>query len=200
METTKKILSESLKINQGIRVIVKDIITLFKTEEEGEFYLPEDINDDFLTYEFKNYNISIVLNMSPNEEIDDYKVDADFYHEEDLIIVYINYNPEEKNKILYNLIGELNEVLRHELQHANQKFHNTHKLGGEEVEDPFKYYTQDHEIDAQVRGFNRLSKLIKKPFNDVVKEWFQRNKDIHNLSQDEIDKVIKILINYRSNL
>ena len=35
--------------------------------------------------------------------------------------------------------------------------------------DPIKYYTQPHELDAQVYGFKRLSKLRNKPFEQVVR-------------------------------
>ena len=63
-----------------------------------------------------------------------------------------------------------------------------------EEEDPFKYYTQPHEIDAQVFGFKRLSKIAKKPYELVVKNWFNKHRDIHRLNDREMIEVINILL------
>jgi hypothetical protein len=196
MEITKNFLFESLKINEGVRTIVRDIVKVFKTEDEGEFYLPEDISDVDSVYSFKNYVLTVELKINSTYDVDNYKVDANYYMDDDLIEIIIDYNPNVKKRILYELIGDLNEVVRHELQHANQYYHKTHDLGGDEVEDPFEYYTQPHEIDAQVRGFKRLSKLTKQPFEVVVKNWFKKNKDIHKLSEDRVNDIIKILMDY----
>ena len=41
MTISKKILLESYNYDSMIRQIVKDIVTIYKREEDGEFYLPE---------------------------------------------------------------------------------------------------------------------------------------------------------------
>ena len=53
----KKVILESAKLRQEIRTIVKDIIQLFKNENEGEFYLPNDLRDDEFEYNFPKFNL-----------------------------------------------------------------------------------------------------------------------------------------------
>ena len=67
-------------------------------------------------------------------------------------------------------------------------------LNVKEKTNPFKYYTQPHEVDAQIFGFNRLAKLSKRPFETIVRNWFDKNKDIHKLNKNETQKVINIIL------
>lgn len=53
--------------------------------------------------------------------------------------------------------------------------------------DPVICYTQPKELDAQIYGFKRLSKLTKTPLMDVIRNWFETHRDIHQLD----DKGIK---------
>ena len=47
METIKKsILLEDNKQRNEIRTIVRDIVQVFKDNDDGEFYLPEDLDDE----------------------------------------------------------------------------------------------------------------------------------------------------------
>ncbi len=55
--------------------------------------------------------------------------------------------------------------------------------------------TQPHEIKAQRVGFRRVAKLRKLPYKDVVRDWYESHKDIHGLTDDEIKKVVKIILN-----
>jgi hypothetical protein len=165
----KKVILESAKLRQEIRTIVKDIIQLFKNENEGEFYLPNDLRDDEFEYNFPKFNLEIELTIRPTEDVDDF---------------------------LYNLIGELNELIAHELRHIYQKTYGTYNIDVQEPEEPFEYYTQDHEIDAQVAGFKRMSQITRKPFEEVVRSWFEKNKDTHQLNDSEKEKVIQMILNH----
>ena len=49
------LLLEDNRRREVIRAIVKDIISVFKQEEDGEFYLPNYINDDKDFYNFTNF-------------------------------------------------------------------------------------------------------------------------------------------------
>jgi hypothetical protein len=88
----------------------------------------------------------------------------------------------------------LNDIVAHELEHGFQYIMEgkTYKTP---PSDSFGYYTQLHEVQAQRVGFRRVAKLRKLPFNDVVKDWFEDHKDIHGLNENEVDKVIQIIIN-----
>jgi hypothetical protein len=88
-------------------------------------------------------------------------------------------------------------VIGHEIRHIDQKYRNLFDINVPEEKDPYKYYVQPHEIDAQVFGFKRLSKLTKRPFEVVVKEWFDTHEDVHKLSVDEVNDVISKLLNYK---
>lgn len=190
----KSFILEGAKMRQEIREVVRDIIQIFKNEEEGEFYLPEEVNDEESYYNFKRFNLGVELIIQQSDDVDDFLLNADLYREEGIIAILIVYNPENKNRILYDLVGELNELVGHELRHIYQQKYNTFDIDVEEPEEPFEYYTQPHEIDAQIAGFKRMSQITKKPFEEVVRNWFEKNKDIHRLGDNQKEEVIKMIL------
>jgi hypothetical protein len=190
----KKIILEGAELRQEIRTIVRDIINIFKNEDEGGFYLPNDLRDDEFKYDFPKFDLELELTLQPSENVDDFLLNAVYYRNEGIISIVIVYNPKDKKTILYNLIGELNELVSHELRHIYQKTYGTHNIDVDEPEDPYEYYTQPHEIDAQVAGFKRMSQITKKPFEDVVRGWFEKNKDIHQMGDDEKENVIELIL------
>ena len=192
------LLLENKKRRNVIRTLVRDIITVFKGEDEGEYYLPNYLdNEDFYNFLDFNHDLTIELNLVEDESLDSFKLDAWLWGNEDVIEVVITYNPNIKNNITFKLIGELNEVIGHEIRHIDQKYRNLFDINVPEEKDPYKYYTQPHEIDAQVFGFKRLSKLTKRPFEVVVKEWFDTHEDVHKLNADEVDDVISKILKYK---
>lgn len=193
----KILLTESNQMRSLIRTIIRDLIVVFKSEDEGEFYLPEYFEDrDEMIYDIKKFNIPIIIELSLNYG-DTLEVDGEYYRNEDIIRIYVTYDPENKKESLYDLIGELNELLAHELTHIVQKYSNTYNLNVVEPEKPLDYYTQEHELEAQVKGFRRLSKLTKRPFELVVRRWFDTHKNLHNLTDDEVNIVIDKILNFR---
>ena len=194
----KTILTEDNRMRNVIRFIVRDIIKVFKENNFGEFHLPEYFEDrDEMVYKFTHFSEPFSVELIMEEGDDGYDLDANFYRDENVIEIKIIYNPDEKNSIMYELIGELNEIVAHELRHNYQRHTGSHNLDVEEPESPYEYYTQPHELDAQVFGFKRLSKLINKPFDYVVRNWFDTHKNIHRLSEDESEKVIEQILNYK---
>ena len=192
----KGLILEGAGLRQEIRTIVRDIIEVFKNEEEGEFYLPYEIDESRTKYEFPKFELEVELIIEESEYVDDFSLNADFYRDEYIVVITIVYNPINKNKILYNLIGELNELVSHELRHLYQKTYGTYDIDVEEPGKPFDYYTQPHELDAQVAGFKRMSKITKKPFEEVVRNWFEKNGDLHHLNDVEKEKVIDLILNF----
>ena len=192
------LLLENKKRRNVIRTLVRDIITVFKSEDEGEYYLPNYLdNEDFYNFLDFNHDLTIELNLVEDESLDSFKLDAWLWGNEDVIEVVITYNPNIKNNITFKLIGELNEVIGHEIRHIDQKYRNLFDINVPEEKDPYKYYVQPHEIDAQVFGFKRLSKLTKRPFEVVVKEWFDTHEDVQKLNADEVDDVISKILKYK---
>jgi len=197
---TKKItLLEKARKDSNIREIVRDIITIFKKEDEGEFYLPEEFNEDIPYYELPSSVIAVELIIEPSNDVDDFLTNANFYRDEDIIVVKIVYNSNKKNKILYNLIGELNEIIAHELRHQYQRdtglFNLDNTISNEE-EDGFIHYSKPEEIDAQVDGFKRMRDITKRPFEELVRNWFRTHKDIHQMNTEDQSKIIKMIMDY----
>lgn len=182
-----------------IRQIIKDIITIYKSETEGEFYLPDEVDDTKDFYIFSDtgakVKVELIIQENPNQET--FKLDASYYRRENIIEVIIDYNPEKKEKLIYDLIGQLNELIAHEIRHVDQKHKGTYNLEIDEPEDPYEYYTQPHELDAQYFGFKRMSKMTKKPMEVLVRQWFENNYDLHQLEDQQKEDVINKILNFR---
>jgi hypothetical protein len=182
-----------------IKTLVKDIIKIYKEESDGEFYLPKPTNDeenDF--YEFPGIDsLVVILTLQPDKNLETFKVNGEFLNEDGVIQILIVYNPKNKTKITYDLIGELNEVVAHEIRHIDQQEKGTFDLSGSEDEDSYKYYTQPHELDALNFGFKRMSHITKKPIEVLVQNWFDKNEDIHRLNPEQKKDLIKKILNYK---
>jgi len=179
--------------NVAVRTTVKDILKVIKSNEEGVVYLPGDIGDE---YSFTNlpFKYSVELTLKINDELDGFKMDGSFIPDEDVIEIIVEYNPNTLKRNFYNIIGELNDIVSHELEHGFQYFRGEH-IYQDPPSESFDYYTQPHEIKAQRVGFRRVAKLRRLPFNDVVRNWYEDHKDIHGLTDDEMEEVIKIILN-----
>ena len=197
---------EPMKLNENlivegrydsiVRELVRDIVSFYKYQREGEFLLPEDLKGEkFNSYKFPGINNEFVieLNLEIDDDVENIDIDAAYYREEDVIEITIISNPEMGYKNLELLIGELNETLRHELEHIYQ-YQKGYKFPKKEPTSPIKYYLQPHELEAQRAGFKRIAKLQKKPLIDVITNWFNKNKKRHRLSDKEVEKVIKKIL------
>ena len=198
-EVEPKKMNESLiteaRYDNVVRTLVKDIISLYKFQREGEFSLPEDIKgEDDMTYnfpEFKN-EFSIELNLATDDDVDTVEIDAAYYRDEDVIEVTIISNPEVGLHNIQELIGELNETIRHELEHVSQ-----HQKGYDfpkEPKNPLKYYTQQHELEAQLAGFKRRARKENRDLEEVIRGWFRRNEKKHRLKPKQVEILIKKLL------
>lgn len=197
---TKNILLESYKYDSLIRQIVKDIVTIYKNEGEGEYYLPEDVGNEDGEYFLKDISVAVELILEESNKIDGYVMNADYYSDDDVVIVKIIYNPETKLKVLYNMIGELNEILAHELRHNFQKNTGMYSFRKQsEAKDGYTHYTKPKELDAQYYGFKRMSKITRRPFEELVVDWFNSHKDIHQMNDKEVKKVIEKILNFKPN-
>jgi hypothetical protein len=189
-----EVVTEQKKTRQTTRTVVKDIINLIKSDDTGVFYLPED---DY--YFFDNFPVefSVEVEINKSSHIKDFGINANFIPDEEVIEVLIIYNPLTLKQNLYNIVGELNEIITHELEHSLQNYKGDFDDDEfESTEDSLNYYLQPHEITAQVKGFRRISNLRKLPFQTVVRDWFDTHTDIHKLNDDEKEEVIDVLLDY----
>lgn len=183
------------KLDGIVRQIVRDIITLYKNKKIGEYGLPEDLRPEELTYDFSSIPdpISIFLDLSQDDDIETFDLDADYYRDDDLIHVTILYNPEKHQQLTYELIGELNEVIMHELEHIKQ-YERGFEFPKKEPKKPEKYYTQQHELEALRKGFKRGSKVRKMDYETLVRNWFVKYKNKHNLNPKQIEFVVSKIL------
>ena len=167
----------------AVRTTVKDILNVIKNNEPGEFYLPGEDGEE---YSFTNlpFTYSVELYVEIDNNLDGYSVGGNFSSEDDVIEIVIKFNPKTLRKNIYNIIGELNDIVAHELEHGFQ-YMTEGKVYQEPPSDSLGYYTQPDEIKAQRVGLRRLAKLRKLPFNGVVSEWFDTHRDIHGLTENE---------------
>ena len=197
---TKKIILEQNNMRALVRVAVRDIIKIYKTHDEGEFYLPEEFDEE-MEYVFPIGSFSVELKLEQSDEINDFKINGGYYRKEFVVSIDITYNPKVKDKIMYDLIGELYEVVAHELRHLGQVSQGLFDLkDDDDSETGYEYYSQPHEVDAQVFGFRRMSKVTKKPFDELVKRWFETHGDVHKMNDEDTQKVIKLIHDRNSKI
>jgi hypothetical protein len=193
-----KKMNESLivegQLDKTTRKLVQDIIAFFKYQREGEFGLPEDTSNEEMVYELPGFNnFSIFLDLQLSDDVDTVDVDGDLYYDDDLLYITIISNPNTGYNILDELTNELNEVIRHELEHIRQH-EQGYKFPNKEPKSPEKYYTQPHELEAQRAGFRKRAKSEKADFETLVRDWFKKNPHKHNLKPEQQEKVIQQII------
>jgi hypothetical protein len=186
------IVDETENINEGkinrsvIRDVIRDIINVVKKDLHATkvFKLGKYGEDE---------NAFIVLvrqNLSDDNDLL-LPLDVTGYWDDDKNTVEVEIDIDENagNEVLYNLIGELNDVVSHELEHKKQ-YLDDYDFPDKEYKQPLRYYTQPHEIEAQLAGFKRLAKLQKRTLDDVMMDFFQKRKKKYNLSNTTIKKII----------
>lgn len=195
----KRLILEQQNMRAPVRAVVKDIVTIYKNNDEGEFYLPEELGEE-MEYIFPVGSFSVELEINQSEDVEDFKIDGGFFRDENIVTIKIDYNPKVKDKIIYNLIGELNEVVAHELRHFGQQKQGIFDLESDDASKGYEYYSQPHEVDAQVFGFRRMSKITKKPFDVLVDKWFDTHRDIHQMDDEDIERVKELIYDRNSKI
>jgi hypothetical protein len=195
---TPKYMSESLimegKYDGIVRQLVKNVLSIVKFQKEGNFNLPEDISGE-MTYNFPQLDstFTIDLNLEVSNNIETVDVDGAYYPDDDTIEISIITNSNLNREILEELHFELNELIRHELEHVIQ-FERGDNIPEKEPKQPIKYYSQPHELQAQIAGFKRRARKERKPLEDVIRSWFVKNKLKHRLSPKNIEVVINRIL------
>jgi hypothetical protein len=175
------------------RTVVRDITFKVKNKKRGFFYLPT--NGDLYNFNNLPFGFSVELTLRTDMTLDGFNLNGYYVPDEDVIEILIIFNPQKIESKLYDLIGELNELVRHEIEHGIQSVKGTLPKNKKEPEKPFKYYNQIHEVTAQYKGFKRLSKLTKKPIKVIAENWFKKNTDIHGLTNKEVNIIIENILN-----
>jgi len=205
-----KLLLEGIIVERNVtdapvREIVRTLTFLIKDKKLGTTNLPEEItNGEEFEYDFKNippfsieFNLDMNVNLKDDYIISSYTVDDGY-----TIIIDLIINPKSFPQSLYDIIADLNDNVAHEIEHIYQEDWKR----PEEERDPYigrederpegkEYYMQPHEIPAELRGFKRVNKLRNEPIEKTIKDWFNRNRSVHNLEDLDIEELTDYLTN-----
>lgn len=199
------VLVESSVTDAPVREIVRTLTNIIKTRETRTYYLPEELSDngDTFEYDFKNipeFSIEFNYNLDPMLE-DEYMIDGKTVDDGYTIEVNLIINPNFLPGVMYDVIADLNDIVTHEIEHIYQADWKRPKYERDPYEDREDerptgkdYYKQPHEVPAELAGFRRVNKLRKKePIEKTIRDWFNRNRSVHNLSDEDIDELTEFL-------
>jgi hypothetical protein len=182
------------KYDRIVRQIVNDILSVFKTKKVGGFSLPEDLRETDLYYDYPQFKkeFGVFVNFEQSDDVETFEVDGDLYYDDDTIEILVITNPNSGNEILNDLVNELNEVVRHEIEHIIQ--YDGGMKRKKEPTDSEKYYMQQHELDAQKAGFKRRARREKNDMETLVRNWFKKYPHKHTLNPEQQERVIQKIL------
>jgi hypothetical protein len=131
--------------------------------------------------------------MSISDDVDTVDVDGEYYRDEDTLDIRVKTNPNLNSDGIQELNLELNELVAHELEHLIQRDRG-YKFPTKEPKFPLKYYTQQHELEAQIAGFKRRAQKEGTSLESVVINWFKRNQIKHRLTPKEMEIVVNQIL------
>jgi hypothetical protein len=120
----------------------------------------------------------------------------------DTLQIKIKYNPDKFPEAYTELIPEIKDTIRHELEHIAQfNFSKTVNPNSQKLSQYtwFQYFTFDYEIPAFVQGLYKRAKTKRISFTDAVNEFLINYLDV--LTDEEEIKVKQTWMDYaRKNL
>lgn len=203
----ESILNEKSLTDNPVRTVVKDLVNIIKLQKPGVYELPDFVQKNQIEYDFPKLPLFSVVFDLDFQDIDvPYILDAGHYGEmegddeegyyfEDEIEIALVINPEDFPQSLYDIIADLNDSVRHELEHAFQKNYMRGKDFSTDDTPPTdkEYYKQEKEVPAEIAGFRRIVKLRKEPVEKVIRDWFYRHKSTHGLPDEDIEELVVFL-------
>jgi hypothetical protein len=192
-------LTESKVKRNVIRNVIRDITNIVKIGEEDEYNLPYDINGEDEYYFDGLPPFNILLETVKSDKIrgnKPYQIDADYVIGQNEINVLLIYKENELSKSLYNMIGDLNDYISHELQHLKQEDEGTIDDNNEFKGTNKDYFLQRDEIEAQYRGFKNKSKITNQPITKVIDDWFKENSERFDLTDEDVEEIKTEILKY----
>jgi len=194
-EKNNDMIQEQKVSRKFLRDIVRDII--FKIKKD--FRKPKTYKYESIDPGFGNpFDMEIVMNKGKDFDetfLKPYDLEAFWDDDTDTLEMFLNIDPKTNQSFLYNLIGEINDVISHELTHKRQ-YERGDKISKRRITRPETYYTQPHEVEAQMVGFKRKAKLMRKPLEDVIRDYFNKRRTKYKLTDRIIDRIVKKLMDH----
>ena len=184
-----------------VTMVSRMIINLLK-DTLGEKV--EETFEDAGEIDGEPYNVEVYFHPTDFDTLGPLPFIINAAGDEDAIAIQINYRPELfepkalKNTNVYNeLIPELKDAIRHELEHTSQgRFNKGVRPDGIDQDDLplFDYLTLDYEIPAFVQGIYKNAKTKKIKFSQALQNFLDERMD--ELTPDEEAKIKKIYTDY----
>lgn len=179
-------------IDLTTRRIVRDIIKIVRSGEEGNWELPSDLSGD--DYYDKDIIVFFDWNTNWKEEGQKYFLDGDYDDETESIQVILFINKDYYPELLYDLIADLNDIIAHEYEHHYQSLglRDKKEVSNTPIEKQpkdYTYYLQSHEIPAVLRGLKRVMKLRKIGLEKALDDWYGRTFQAGEISKEDFEKL-----------
>jgi hypothetical protein len=192
---TNEMIHEQKVSRKFLRNIVRDIIFNIKKD----YRKPKTYKYDRVDAGFGNpFDMEIIMNKGKDFDgkfLKPYDIEAFWDDDTDTLEVFLNIDPKTDQSFLYDLVGEFNDVISHELTHKRQ-YERGDKISKRRITRPETYYTQPHEVEAQMVGFKRKAKLMRKPLEDIIRDYFNKRRTKYNLNDKIIDRIVKKLMEH----
>ena len=192
-EKNNNMIQEQKVSRKFLRDIIRDII--FKIKED--YKKPKTYKFNRINPGFGNpFDMEIVMNKGKdydNTFLKPYDMEGFWDDDTDTLELFLNIDPKADQSFLYNLIGDLNDFISHELTHKRQ-YERGDMIPKRNITRPETYYTQPHEIEAQMIGFKRKSKLTNQPLENVVRDYFNKRRAKYKLTDKIIDRIVNRLM------
>jgi len=184
-------------------IISRFVVDMFKDEfgknyednfeEIGKLRRSDKKEDTAVSYDLELYFYPTAFDkLGPNPFIVNAGAD------DESMFIQINYQPDMFPKAYNDLIAEIKDSVRHELEHIGQ-FHFDKGVKGDLEKDEkdlptFEYLTLDYEIPAHVMGIYKNAKTRKVSFTQALQDFIDSKAE--ELSNDQEDKITQIYTDY----
>lgn len=192
---TGEMIREQKVSRRFLRDIIRDLIFKIKKDyKKPKTYMYKNVDPEF----GNQFDLEVVMNKGKDFDgkfLKPYDFEAFWDDDTNKLEIFLNIDPKSGLSFLYDLIGEFNDVISHELTHKRQ-YERGDTIPKRRITRPETYYTQRHEIEAQLVGFKRKSKLMKQPIEKVIKDYFDKRREKYRLTDKIIDRIVKKILSY----
>ena len=179
------------KYDAEVTMISRMVVNVFKDTFNEKF---ETIFEDAGELDGDTFELETYFYPTPFDELGPIPFIINAAGDGDGIAIQINYNPDSFPTAYNELIPEIKDAVRHELEHVSQ-YRNPNKEikpGGVDQDDLplYDYLTLDYEIPAFVQGLYKKAKTKKITLTKAIDDFLDERAE--ELSSDEEAKVKKI--------
>jgi len=194
--------SKKAKMNEGRYDKISNQVSsdLFNSLKDGE-------TSFFKNYETGDLDFNVFGDFIPTGSVKYFDVDGDADYDEtgegnDSIRVIVSYNPKVVPDAYKDIAYTLKDIVRHEIEHLTHSDSDNLKPGKYMEDDTLvralvktgalpkgDYFKLAKEVDANIQGMYFRAKKEKRPFADVVKQYF----DDQDLPKEDYEDILNLM-------